>query len=73
MTRNALLVLSGRDPTQHVAIERRLTRNGSPVTHVALGDRRDAWASIARRYGVEARTAALNGGWRTSAALDLAG
>jgi uncharacterized protein (DUF58 family) len=68
-----ILVLSGRDPTQHVAIERRLARNGSPVTHVALGERREAWAEIARRYGVEARTATLHGGWRTSDALDLAG
>jgi uncharacterized protein (DUF58 family) len=67
-----ILTLSSRDPRGVLASERRLAASGYAVTHVAYGPRRTEWAAMARRVGISAMTAGLDGDWRTSGALELA-
>jgi hypothetical protein len=43
------------------------------VTHIALGDDREAHADLVRRAGLKARVAHFERGWRESDALELAG
>jgi uncharacterized protein (DUF58 family) len=69
----SVLVVSSRDPAPTLAAEVQLTRAGFPVTHMAMGDRRDEWADRANRAGLPGRTAHLPDGWRTSDGLELAG
>lgn len=68
-----VVVLSVRNPRPIIALERRLEVSGFPVTHVAFGQHAAEWAAVARRSGLTARTARLDGGWRDSQRLDLAG
>ena len=68
----AVIVLSVRNPRPVLALEHRLEASGFPVTHVAYGPNATAWADLARRAGLTARTARLDGGWRNSQRLDLA-
>jgi uncharacterized protein (DUF58 family) len=69
----SVIVVSGHDPRPVLAVELALASRGFPVTHIALGDRRDDWADAARRVGVPVRVASLSGGWRHGDALELAG
>jgi uncharacterized protein (DUF58 family) len=69
----SVVVVSGRQPDPVLTLEARLVASGFPVTHVALGDERVAFASTVRRAGLDARSANLDGGWRDGQALDLAG
>ena len=67
-----ILTLSSRDPRGVLASERRLAASGYAVTHIAYGPQRTEWAAMARRVGISAMTAGLDGDWRTSGALELA-
>jgi len=69
----SVLILSSRNPAQHLGAEIALARSGFPVTHVALGEHADEWAAQARDAGMAALVARLPAGWRASEALDLAG
>ena len=69
----SVVVISGHDPRGAFGVERRLVASGYPVTHVAFGNGRDGWADAARAAGLAARTANLDGGWRESRTLELAG
>jgi hypothetical protein len=69
----SVIAISGHDPIAGLSIERRLASSGYPVTHVAFGEGRRGWADTARRAGVDARTANLDGGWRDCRSLELAG
>jgi uncharacterized protein (DUF58 family) len=69
----SVIVVSGHDPIPALSVELRLRSSGFPVTHVALGARRVEWAAAARRAGVTARVAHLEGGWRAGHALEVAG
>jgi uncharacterized protein (DUF58 family) len=68
----SVIVLSGHDPTPSLGVEIRLVASGFPVTHVALGPARAAWAEKARRAGLVARSANLEQGWRESDTLEIA-
>lgn len=68
----SVIVVSGRDPRPILGVELRLASSGFPVTHVALGERRTEWADAARRAGLPARAAQLDGGWRNGRSLEVA-
>ena len=69
----SVIVVSGHDPVPALGVEVRLMSSGFPVTHVAVGAGRAAWAESVRRAGVTARVAHLDEGWRTSRSLEVAG
>ncbi|HVA85693.1 MAG TPA: DUF58 domain-containing protein [Candidatus Saccharimonadales bacterium] len=68
-----ILVLSGRPPVPYLPALRRLARSGFPVLLVAFGRDAGVNAATARRAGITARVAELEGSWRTSPELVLAG
>ena len=67
-----VVVLTSRDPAPYLAHLRRLAQSGCPVVVVACGDRADADAARARASGIPARTATLDGPWRTAERLGFA-
>jgi len=66
-----VVVVTGRDPSPYVAHLRRLERAGCPVVVVACGPAGAADAGRARAAGLAARTARLDGPWRTAARLAM--
>jgi uncharacterized protein (DUF58 family) len=64
-----VVVLTARDPSPWLRHLRRLEQSGCPVTVVAAGRDRLAHAGHARGAGLVARTARLDGPWRTAEAL----
>jgi len=66
-----LVVLGARDPEPYLEPMRRLTRSGYAVRHLALGERRDEHRLSAASAGIDARTGALEPGWRDADALVL--
>jgi uncharacterized protein (DUF58 family) len=66
-----VLVVSARDPSPYLAHLRQLERFGCPVVLVACGPRGIADAGRARAAGLTARTARLDGPWRTAAGLTV--
>ncbi len=67
-----VVVVTSRDPAPYLAHLRRLAQSGCPVLVVACGDRADADAARARASGLPARTATLDGPWRTAERLGIA-
>jgi hypothetical protein len=68
-----IAVLSAREPVAFLPALRRLTRSGFPILFVAYGPEAERHAALARRAGIAARVAELDGPWRTSTQLLLAG
>ena len=66
-----VVVVTARDPSPFVAHLRRLERAGCPVVVVACGPAGAADAGRARVAGLAARTARLDGPWRTAARLAM--
>jgi uncharacterized protein (DUF58 family) len=66
-----VVVVTARDPSSYVAHLRRLERAGCPVVVVACGPAGAADAGRARAAGLAARTARLDGPWRTAARLAM--
>jgi ABC-type sugar transport system substrate-binding protein len=66
-----VVVVTARDPSPYVAHLRRLERAGCPVVVVACGPAGAADAARARAAGLAARTARLDGPWRTAARLAM--
>lgn len=64
-----VVVLTARDPSSYLAWLRRLERAGCRVVVIACGPNGAADAGRARRAGLVARTARLDGPWRTAAHL----
>ena len=58
-----------RDPEPYLDGMRRLARSGYAVSHLALGQERDAHRAKAASVGVDARSAALDPDWRRADAL----
>jgi uncharacterized protein (DUF58 family) len=69
----SVVVVSGHDPRTSLTAERRLVSSGFPLTHIAIGTSGAEWAELARRAGLTARVGRLDGGWRDSSLLELAG
>jgi uncharacterized protein (DUF58 family) len=69
----SIVAITAHDPRPALGVLRRLASMGFPVTHVAFGPDREAWAEAVQRAGIEARTANLDQGWRASRTLELAG
>lgn len=67
-----VLVLTARDPGPFAAHLRRLERSGCRVLVVACGRRAAEDAARARALGFAARTARLDGPWRTAEQLQVA-
>ncbi len=67
-----VLVLTARDPSPFVAHLRRIERSGSRVTVLACGPHANDDAARARAFGLVARTARLDGPWRTAETLVVA-
>ena len=68
-----VVVLTARDPTPNVAWLQRIERAGCRVVIVACGPDGIADAGRARRSGLIARSARLDGPWRTAGELALTG
>jgi uncharacterized protein (DUF58 family) len=68
-----VVVLTARDPSPYLAHLRRLERAGCPVVVIACGPHGAADAGRARAAGLTARSARLDGPWRTSTSLAVAG
>jgi len=68
-----LVVVTVRDPRPWLATARRLARSGFGVELLTLGEAGPDHARAARRVGIPARAVRLDGGWRTSRALELVG
>jgi uncharacterized protein (DUF58 family) len=68
-----LLVVTARDPSPYLGHLRRMERNGCPVVVVACGPSGAADAGQARKAGLTARSARLDGPWRTASHLAVAG
>lgn len=68
-----ILVVSARDPAPFIGHLRRLERAGCPVVHVACGPAGPADAGRARAAGLAARSARLDGPWRTAEHLAVGG
>ncbi|HEX3427387.1 MAG TPA: hypothetical protein VHS36_01145, partial [Candidatus Limnocylindrales bacterium] len=68
-----ILVVSSRDPSPYLRHLRRLAQAGWPVVFIGAG--RDAAADVgrARLAGLAARTARLDGPWRTATGLAVSG
>lgn len=66
-----VVVLTARDPSSYLAWLRRLERAGCRVVVVACGPNGAADAGRARQAGLVARTARLDGPWRTAAHLAM--
>lgn len=71
----ALLVLSARDPSPYLPALRRVAASGYRVRFLAFGPGQAAAdaAARARTGGLDARVARLDGPWRTSGSLVVAG
>jgi hypothetical protein len=67
-----VLVLTARDPSPFVAHLRRIERSGSRVVVLACGRHASDDAARARAFGFAARTAQLDGPWRTAETLLVA-
>jgi uncharacterized protein (DUF58 family) len=68
-TGTTVIVVTGRDPSSYLAHLRRLERAGCPVVVLACGRGAPAAAGQARAAGLTARTARLDGPWRTATRL----
>ena len=68
-----VVVLTARDPTPYLAWLRRIERAGCRVVIVACGPDGIADAGRARRSGLIARSARLDGPWRTARELAVTG
>jgi ABC-type sugar transport system substrate-binding protein len=68
-----VVVITARDPAPFVAHLRRLERAGYPVVVVACGIDGPADAGRARAAGLTARSARLDGPWRTAGQLVVGG
>jgi hypothetical protein len=68
-----IAVLSARNPVPFLPALRRLAGLGFPVLFVAFGPDAEAHATSARRVGIAARVATLDGHWRTATRMVLAG
>jgi uncharacterized protein (DUF58 family) len=68
-----LLVVTARDPSPYLGHLRRIERAGCPVVVVACGPDGAADAGQARAAGLRARSARLDGPWRTASHLAVAG
>jgi uncharacterized protein (DUF58 family) len=68
-----VVVVSARDPSPYLAHLRRLERAGWPVVLVACGRESVADAGRARAAGLTARSARLDGPWRTAKGLAVSG
>ena len=68
-----VVVLTARDPSSYLAWLRRLERAGCPVVVVACGPDAVADAGHARRVGLTARSAGLDGPWRTATRMTVSG
>lgn len=66
-----VVVVTARDPGPYLASLRRLERAGCPVVVVACGPEAVADAGRARRAGLAARSARLDGPWRTAGHLAM--
>ena len=64
-----VVVVTARDPAPYLGHLRRLERAGCPVVVVACGPDGAAAAGRARAAGLAARSARLDGPWRTAAGL----
>lgn len=67
-----VLVLTARDPSPFVAHLRRIERSGSRVVVLACGPKAADDAARARAFGFAARSARLDGPWRTAETLVVA-
>lgn len=67
-----VLVLTARDPSPFVAHLRRIERSGSRVVVLACGRQATEDAARARAFGFGARSARLDGPWRTAETLVVA-
>jgi uncharacterized protein (DUF58 family) len=67
-----VLVLTARDPSPFVAHLRRIERSGCPVVVLACGRQAADDAARARAFGFAARSARLDGPWRTAEKLVVA-
>ena len=67
-----IVVVTARDPAPYLAWLRRLERTGCPVVVVACGPAGSADAGRARRAGIAARTARLDGPWQTAGRVAMA-
>ena len=67
-----VLVLTARDPSPFVAHLRRIERSGSRVVVLACGPKAADDAARARAFGFVARSARLDGPWRTAETLVVA-
>jgi uncharacterized protein (DUF58 family) len=68
-----VLVLTARDPSPYLAWLRRIEQSGCRVVVVACGPDGVADAGRARRIGIAARSARLDGPWRTARGLAVGG
>jgi len=68
-----VVVVTARDPSPFVGHLRRLERAGCPVVVVACGPTGVADAGRVRAAGLAARSARLDGPWRTASHLAVAG
>ena len=68
-----VVVLTARDPIQHLAWLRRIERAGCRVVVVACGPDGPADADRVRRVGFIARSVRLDGPWRTARELAVTG
>jgi hypothetical protein len=66
-------VLSARDPSSFVDPLRRLSRSGSAVRFLALGDDREAHGRLVAGAGIEGAVATLSPTWREADALVIGG
>ena len=64
-----ILVLTARDPARYLGHLRRLEQSGCPIVVVACGPNGDRDAAHARAAGLAARTARLDGPWRSAGRL----
>jgi uncharacterized protein (DUF58 family) len=67
-----VLVLTARDPSPFVAHLRRIERSGSRVVVLACGPKAADDAARTRAFGFAARSARLDGPWRTAETLVVA-
>jgi uncharacterized protein (DUF58 family) len=68
-----VMILTARDPAPFVAWLRRLERAGCRVVVIACGPDGVSDAARARQAGLTARSARLDGPWRTAGALAMTG
>jgi uncharacterized protein (DUF58 family) len=64
-----VVVVTARDPSPYLIHLRRLERAGCPIVIVACGPGAASDAAVARSAGLAARSARLDGPWRTAAHL----